>query len=264
MANFVEMFTATLHLYKECFFSASSILMRNWILPIAAVLAFLAFMLAAFLVTPLGIAGRFLLGLIYIYLLTIFYGWLIEARRPSPIKLSELTRFDYGLFSNLISVGFILWIADYLLRPLATDIQTRWFFAIVQIAIFIVLNCVAEVIYLHRLEGVSALRHSVGFITTNWPEWFLPQILLLTPLFMIWPSIVLMTWSNADPLLPISVLINQMQVVFLFYLPDAGLLIGGSLAVIISIWFMFFRAELFSELESGSRRMRAYQNKRNG
>ena len=172
--------------------------------------------------------------------------------------MKQLTHFEASLFFAIISVAFLIFIVDFLARPLLGDPGSRWAFWVIQLAIFILLNAVAEVIYIQRAEGIEAMGQSVNFIKENWIEWFTPLLIFFLPLLRINPSEVLVNFAQADPLIPPLPVIAEVGALLSQYAPALGI-VGTVLAVAIGNWFMVFRGHLFITLAGSNRRQRIMQ-----
>lgn len=240
----------------------------NWRIVIGSIAAYFSFILLFGIVfSPLGIVGQFLGGLLKLGLMTLYYGWLAAAIQKERLAFKSMLEFDWSIFFTLVGTGFVLWIIEYLLAPFAKAEEGRAFYACAQLAIFLLLNALPEVILIQRLQGLNAIVTTSSFCQRNWIEWFIPLLILFAPLLISSPYEVLLIMSGSsffttppDPLLPPLVLVSYLGNYLRSIAPALGI-IGTVLAVVIANWFMLFRAALFSELSSGTRRKRMYEAK---
>jgi hypothetical protein len=261
VTEFSLVLKATLFLYWDSIRAACRALYKNWLIVPAGVAAFIAYVVLASLVSNLGILGGFILGFASCALISIYYNWLAAAADNDRLSYRDLLQFDYFSFSAVISVAFVIWIAKFLVSSVAVTPEASIAPLFLNLAIVVALNALPEVVYLLRLEGMSALARAFVFTRDNWIEWFLPFVLIALPGLLVSPLQVLLIASSAEPMLPVSIIIaTSMQ-----GLPTANSIVGWILSILIAVvvanWYMLFRAFLFKELESGSRRRRVYKMK---
>lgn len=258
MKEFFEIFAGTLQSYNRSAQGATKILIKNWQIIPASICAFLVFTLTMIVLgqAQMGIVGGFVAGLVQIALLTVYYHWIRQCASGGALKREELIYFDYALFSAIINVGFIFFIAQFLLQTSLQTESARWILPVINLAICIIFNPVPEIIEEHRGDGLWSLREAYEFVLENWIEWFVPFVLILLPWIWLSPAGPLAALSATDPLLPGIILIREAQ---LFAGRSLGMVVGIILGVILANWFMIFRALLFRELSTGSRRKRAYR-----
>lgn len=237
---------ALLDLYWRCAKDASVALWRNALIIPGSIALYIAFMFVARLVQPLGIAGGFILGLTAIALLTLYYSWLLRANQKQRLRLNQLLDFDQELFFGIINVGFILFIATLLIGFLRTNPELQWVYLCVQLGIAIIFNAIPEVLYLERGTGIPALAESSRFVREYWIEWFIPFIVLVSPLLVVQPTDVLFLLAGTEPFLPPGVIVQALRSA----LPQLELL-GLLAALVIATWFMMFRSFLFERLQAG-------------
>ena len=118
--------------------------------------------------------------------------------------------------------------------------------------------------YIHRYESIHALGHAAQFTRENWIEWFLPLLLLLSPLFLFAPSLLAIIFLNSSSEFLPSIILVQAAPSLAAILGLSGEWIGlvfSIIGVVLAHWFMFFRGFLFKDLESGSRRRRMFDAK---
>ncbi len=239
-----------LSLYLTCAKKASRALLMNWILIVASVACYLIYQFIAGLFQSGGFAGGLLVGLVQIYLLTLYYGWLHQVHQNQALKLSDFSHFDYSLFSGIINVGFIFFMGLFLAGLTAQATSQPAIILIPQLVILLVFNCIPESIYIHRYDSFSALRHAYNFTRDYWIEWYLPFVLLLLPWALTNPSGALVVLSQTDNLLPTLPIIPATSV--LLARLHAPAILSLTLGVILATWFMLFRGYLFDSLDARS------------
>lgn len=250
------MLIATLQIYADCAYKAYLDALRNWPFILGSLGLYFAYILTINLLAPFGPAGGILVGFIHAVLLSMYYLWLSESISRNKLTFKDLLQFDYGLFSNVIGVAFIIWIMEYMLATLLKGQNQDWILACFELGILLIFNAIPEVVYIQRNDSLNALAETYRFIQRNWIEWFIPFVLLLAPIIYLSPIYILIDLASISPFVPaISLIIVPMFVFPSFqYL---ALMIG----IILMNWFMIFRGHLFRELESGSRRQRAFKSK---
>jgi len=260
-----QLIRTTLIMYKECAKEASSSLVKNWRLLVMSAAAFTIFMFSALLVSPLGFAGSFILGMISITLLTYYYQWLSECVRKNTLHWKEYITFDSSLFSSVINTAFILFIFSLLLSQFGVVPNMLQVITCINLGVFIVFSALPEILYFHQYQGITAFLESYNFIKDNWIEWFVPLLFFLSPLLIQHPIGLLNSLSSGDPLMPVLKFVGlfseSLVAVDLLSLTLPPLLMNlvlSFLSIVAATWFMLFRGFLFRELESGSRRQRAF------
>ena len=257
---------ATLAMYRDCAVDAAKVLLLNWKLPLMSVAAFIAFMASALVFSRFGMAGGFILGIINIVLLTFYYRWISECVRHTTLSWRDYFEFSYPLFSAVINTAFVLYIAQFVLGSLTTGLNALPLISCVNLGVFVLFNALPEVIYLRGAQGMEAFAESFRFVKDSWIEWFLPLALLFSPLIAASPMAVLLSLSSGEALLPalkFVQLIGPMVSSLVLAAVDGGSMLVqlfiSILCILIATWFMLFRGFLYRELESGSRRQRAFR-----
>ena len=243
-------------MYADCLKSATHGTVRNWIvLPATAAMLFL-FMVVAGAVAPLGLLGGFILGLLTCMCITQYYSWLIRTKEGERIPWRSLLEFDAGLFQAVISAAFILWIIDFMVSSLLQGIEgARWFQGMVKLAIILVFNPLAEVVYLRGDRDLAAFQRAYQFTLQHWIEWFIPYVLIFAPLCSLGGTeTALSVLSSTSALFPSSPALFALMLSF----PS---LLAAVLGAILVHWLMLFRGALFENLDTGNRRMRMFRYK---
>ena len=259
MSELQILFRATLSLYADCARDATRALWRNWTVLAAGFGLSLALGLVSQLFSRLGPSGGFLLGLAEVAALSLYFSWLHGCCQRERLTFRTLWSFDVQLFFAVMGVCFVLWIAELLVGSFAATPQQKWLPVLVRMLIVVLLNSLPESVYVHRYDGINAIRHSFEFTRANWIEWYVPFAIMLAPVMLVSWRDALTSLAGAHPLLPAAPLLQTPSAV----LPGASLL-ALLLGVVLVHWFMLFRGFLFSGLESGGRRKRAFQWRQSG
>lgn len=247
-----QIIQATAKMYLECARDAALMLVKNWFVLIASVAAWIIFEISVSLFARLGYAGGFILGIINVLLLSFYYKWISECVRKNKMKLADYFEFDRNLFSCVINAAFFL----YIFMLLTSGISSPWPTACINLALFILLNALPEVIYMRGAQGLNVFTDAYVFIKDNWLEWFLPFLIFFSPVLIATPVTFLFMLTSADPLLPVNKFIVLAMIAMQVMLVKNFILI---ISLIAATWFMIFRGFLFRELEFGSRRQRAFK-----
>jgi len=252
---------ATGALYVESAREATRGLIRNWIILPGSLAAFVALQILVGLLSPFGIAGGMVAGMIQIALLSLYYSWLHDTSDRDRLSWRGLLQFDYGMFFTILSVAFIFFIVQFLVRHLIQGMNANEILLFLQLGIVIIFNAIPEVIIVDRMESTPALGQAATFTRENWIEWFLPLVVVTAPLLLLNPYAVLIKLASTEPLLPAMVVAEATITAARFSLGGAGTYLGIALGITLATWFMLFRIHLYRELSSGSRRQRIYRAK---
>lgn len=235
---------ATLWLYRTALRRSWESLLKNWVVSLApwAYAAILSGVAAV--AAPLGLLGGLILGVA------------MQACISSALYLIknivESGRANFRDFINgftvylweLLGIAFILWIPMRVLAmALASATNGALIFALIQIAVYILLNPLPELVYQTRSSGLALIGDSYNFVVENWLEWFVPNVLLTIAGYLIVQVFAAVT----------SGLPGALQI----FITAVGM--GLCLS-----YFMIFRGFLFAELYGSTRRSRAYRYKVQG
>jgi len=223
---------------------ASTLFYKNWIVLIAAVALYFALLNLSAIFASTGIVGSFINGLMYIAALTLFYSWL---RGASPIRgyePKELLRFDGEIFSNLLGVGFIMFLCTGLFSAVDRSLAGSQLSLFANLALVFAVNVAPEVVLINRLDSIHAITRSFQFVRDNFIEWFIPVIVFLLPTILIAPSLTLYFFAHTSPLLPTYMFYQSAKWATSLLIPILGIPIG----VAFMTWVSFFRLSLFNKL----------------
>ncbi len=230
-----------LRLYAECLVKAFSGIGKNpWTLLLPMGIGLAARLLAPLMGIP------FLGGIVLAAFLSCYLYFVGEVVGNSRVSLREL-RVSIGKYLwSVVAVLFVAFIARFLLgMVLANNPNAQLFFRFFNLAAFILLNAVPEVIYLRGVYGgLATFERSFRFIQENWLEWFIPNLPLLA-----------LAWFGVDVL----------TLLFAFG-PNANPIALGVVLALGALFhvFMVFRGHLFEALDGSSHRQRMYRSRFGG
>ena len=253
---------ATLELYWRTVREASIRSWRGWPLFIGSVVIYLVFRILLRGVHSLpGAQGGFtpagfLLGMVSILFLAVYYDWLGVIYEEKKLSWKRLVKPQLRFFWGILGVAFVLMIVDII----SQSVGPGAFVLALNVLVFVIFNAVVEVVYISNLDSVHALSEAALFVRDNWIEWFAPLVLLLLPVIALFSGLTLLFFGQADPLLPPMLLVSALETYFAARFPQFGML-GALVPILIANWFMVFRALLFDELRSGTRRQRAFRSR---
>lgn len=223
-------------IYGQAFVNALTAIGRNlWtlVLPMALVYAFDALGLA---VSPLGIAGGFLLGLARSAALSIYTYFVAQTVAKQRVVFSELKTSIGAYFWTWINVFFGLWIVSLLLGPMTVTADGQRMLEAFWLLVLVAFNAAPETIYIKSTSGfIETAQRSFQFLQENWIEWFIPNALLLAA----W-------WFIRNGTIPMYELPPTIQ----------ALVLGGLLHIA-----MVFRGFLYEILDGSTHRQRMFKFK---
>lgn len=223
-------------IYGEALVNALAAIGRNFWTLVLPMMLLLALTLLGGLVSPLGIAGGFILSLARSAAFSIYTYFVAEVVAKNQVSLSDLRTSVGAYFWTWINLFFVLWIIDILLGPMTVTADGRQLHSALMMMELVILNAAPEVIYLKRSGGgLETIQRSFAFLQENWIEWFVPNALTL------WG-----VWLIINGTIPLSII------------PFPGLLVpvlGGALLHLI----MVFRGFLFETLDGSTHRQRMFR-----
>jgi hypothetical protein len=237
----MEIVWATLWIYGLALRRSWEGLLNNWVVSFAPWVYATLLSIVGILVAPLGIIGGLLLGLASQACISSGLHLIKNIIDGGRADLHDFTHGFTVYFWELLRIAFILWIPMRLLAVVLGSVPNgNLIFALIQLAVYILLNPVPELIYQTRSSGLELLSDSYNFIVENWLEWLLPNIVLTVAGYFILQLLSVMAAGLPGPL--------QLFIVA----------VGMGLCL---TYFMIFRGFLFAELYGTTRRSRAYRYK---
>ena len=254
MSSLSDLVVTTCKAYGSAGSNASKMLLKNWRILPGSVALYFTLEQAEQLISPFGVAGGFILGLVQVALLSLYYRWLELTVEKTKISWTELFEFDGPLYWSLLGVAFLLSIGNLVFhQAFAGSTSLAWIPAIFGLVVFVLFNPIAEVTYSHRDDTFPNFSSALSFVKENWIEWFLPIVVVLIPMLRHNPLDALSLISSTEVLLPIQIVLQSFGEALSGYEK-----VGAAITVIVGTWFMIFRGFLFQELSGSSRRKRAF------
>jgi hypothetical protein len=237
----MQILRVTLWIYATALMRAFDCVRKNLVVSLAPLAYSLVLSAAAMIALPLGILGGFLLGLVSQACISSGLYLVKNMIDSGKTDFNDFARGFTVYLWDLITISFILWIPMRLAgMALATIPNGLLIYFCIQIALYILLNPVPELIYQSRTSGLELLGASYNFIVENWIEWLIPNILLAIggyALLRLFESL-------------------------LFGLPAFIQLFLYSFGLGLFLTYMMtFRGFLFAELHGTTRRSRIYRYK---
>jgi len=237
----MQILRVTLWIYATALMRAFDCVRKNLVVSLAPLAYSLVLSAAAMIALPLGILGGFLLGLVSQACISSGLYLVKNMIDSGKTDFNDFARGFTVYLWDLITISFILWIPMRLAgMALGTVPNGPIIYFCIQIALYILLNPVPELIYQSRTSGLELLGASYNFIVENWIEWLIPNILLAIggyALLRLFESL-------------------------LFGLPAFVQLFLDSFGLGLFLTYMMtFRGFLFAELHGTTRRSRIYRYK---
>ena len=237
----MQILQVTLWIYATALMRALDCVRKNLVVSLAPLAYSLVLSAAAMIALPLGILGGFLLGLVSQACISSGLYLIKNMIDSGKTDFNDFARGFTVYLWDLITISFILWIPMRLAgMALATVPNGPLIYFCIQIALYILLNPVPELIYQSRTSGLELLGASYNFIVENWIEWLIPNIILAIggyALLRLFESL-------------------------LFGLPAFVQLFLHSFGLGLFLTYMMtFRGFLFAELHGTTRRSRIYRYK---
>jgi hypothetical protein len=175
----MQILRVTLWIYATALMRAFDCVRKNLVVSLAPLAYSLVLSAAAMIALPLGILGGFLLGLVSQACISSGLYLVKNMIDSGKTDFNDFARGFTVYLWDLITISFILWIPMRLAgMALATIPNGPLIYFCIQIALYILLNPVPELIYQSRTSGLELLGASYNFIVENWIEWLIPNILL--------------------------------------------------------------------------------------
>ena len=207
-----------------------------------------------------GLAGGFILGIVQGLIIAHYLlGVRAGVKRERVLKEEHLSGM-WELFIVLINSLFILFIVSFLVSMLfGSNPELHWVKAAVTLSIFLVCNPILEIATFRGDSGMDAIRSSFEFVRDNFLQWFLPQVVLLSPVILFFGSRIIHPFASGS--------ISNLPEIIVGLI--ASTVLGSGIPVWLSVivssvatyLFFAFRGALFLELSTGSRRQREFRAK---
>lgn len=240
----MKLIEATLWLYATAAGKAWQSVARNWVVSFAPVAYGMILSAAGSLAAPFGMLGGILLALVSQACVSSGLYLIENIVRVGKTNVDDFAKGFTVYLWELVRIVFILWIPMRIASiTLAGVPNGALVFALIQIALYILLNPVPEFIYQTRASGLELIGVSYNFVVENWIEWFVPNIVITVVGYFVLELLGVIA-SGLPAFLQLFVLT-----------------FGFGLCL---TYFMVFRGFLFSELNGTTRRARVFRyNARN-
>lgn len=181
-----------MRLYSDAAVQAVRRGVSGWPVMFSLVLYAAIFMVVGQLVSPLGRAGGFILGLVLAACFSSYIHLMSQVVAGSKVRFADLRQSFGARFWDVVSVLFAFWVIDFALTRVvapAAGEKAPIVVALVGLAMAVFFNPVPEVLYQGSSRSFQLLLESGRFISTSGLEWLLPNVLfalaLLAPLGML-------------------------------------------------------------------------------
>jgi hypothetical protein len=226
-------------LYSTALIRSLECVRKNWVVSFAPLAYGIILSGAGMILWRLGIIGGILMGLIMQACVSSGLHLLGNMVNTGKAGLDDFVKGFTVYLWELLGIAFILWIPLRIAATVLSGVTNgALIYFMIQIALYVFLNPIPELIYQSRTSGLELLSASYNFIIENWIEWFIPNIVL--------------------------------TVLGYFLLNLLGSLLFGMPALVQSFlrlfglglcltYVMVFRGFLFAELQVTTRRSREYR-----
>lgn len=237
----MQILQVTLWIYATALKHSWECVRKNWVVSFAPIAYSLVLSLVGIVAAPLGMVGGLLLGLASQACVSSGLHLIKNIIDSGKADLNDFIRGFTVYIWDLLTVAFIIWIPMRVLATVLASVPNGGIiYFCIQLALYIFLNAVPELIYQTRVSGLEAIGASYNFIVENWLEWLVPNIILGVAGY--W----LLTMLGS----------------LLYGLPFFLQLFLQAFALGLCLtYIMTFRGFLFAELHGSSRRARIYRYK---
>lgn len=240
----MQILQVILWLYKTALKKSLECAGKNWVVSFAPVAYGIVLSAVGMIAWRLGFLGGFLIGLAAQACFSSGLHLIGNMMQQGRANFDDFVKGFTVYLWELLGVAFILWIPMRLAAMALAGVPNGGLiYLMLQIALYVFLNPVPELIYQSRTSGLELLSASYKFIAENWIEWFIPNVVLLVVGYFLWN--LLMALVGGMPGLLRS-FIELFAIGF-------GLTYG-----------MLFRGFLFAELYGSTRRSREYRYRARG
>lgn len=232
---------------KGIVFQSFKIAIKNWKIFLVGIAYSIIWIIMGTVVSYAGILGGIILAIFQSAIIS-NYLFLIE----NIINYGEFTLEDFKSgFTVYLGKIYSIFILFYFVRlgmslfidPILSSIGvfgiSLWL--MIRIVAFIVLNVLPEVIYQKHYERLDIVTYSFDFVKENWPEWFIPNGLLVAIVYIIHiiiGKILFLTGLSTNFILASMVRVIIYQLVIAYA--------------------MIYRGQLFNILSTSTRRKRMF------
>lgn len=240
----MQILQVTLWLYGTAFKKSLECVRKNWVVSFAPVAYGIVMAAVGMIAWRLGFLGGFLIGLAAQACISSGLHLIGQMLQHGRADFDDFVKGFTVYLWELLGIAFILWIPMRLAAMALAGVPNGGLiYLMLQIALYVFLNPVPELIYQSRTSGLELLSASYKFIAENWIEWFIPNVVLLVAGYLVWTLIAPLFWGLPG-------LLRSFVELFILGL---GL-----------TYFMLFRGFLFADLYGSTRRNREYRYRARG
>jgi hypothetical protein len=237
----MEQIKALFWIYKTCLVRTVELVGNNLAIIFAPIAYGILLAAAAMLLSPLGIVGAIVMGVVLAACASSGLYLIENIVRMGKASLQDFARGFSVYIWEILTIAFIFWIPMRLLAQVAfTTPNGPLLYLAVQILLYIIFNAVPELIYQGRVSGLALLSASYQFIVENWVEWLFPNLLIGAAGYLL---------RN---------FVYQLVAPVPFFLQY--FLVETAFGLFLT-FLMIFRGLLFAELHGTTRRSRVYRYK---
>lgn len=248
----MKLVVATLRIYGESAVAAGRAFGRSAVAFLLLLAFFPVLWGAGLLLSPFGIVGGLLVSLLSAACAGTYLATLQDAltvRRSVSVAMVRRNVSQYT--GDVLSVLFPLWILGTVVALVRVPVLPL----VVSLIVALFFNPAPEMIGRSRVRGLDLLGEAARFMGSNWPEWLVPQVVVLVPAAVVLPGAALGLVGLFGPSFGF---VQAGSLVLAGGFGVAGW-IYGLLAVAFVHLFMLFRGALYERLSVGGRRARAWQ-----
>jgi hypothetical protein len=251
-------------LYRQVAVEAARRAAAAWPVALALVVYAVVLLAAALVVSPLGIVGGFLLGLVGAACWSSYLELISQAVAGAQIRVrwDDFKRTFFARFWDVISVMFAFWVIAFLTTPLTKGPSGPAAAGVIAFAIAFFFNAVPELLYQGHSRSFALLLDSARFMFRFPVAWLLPNVVFAA--LALWAAGLLQQISHpAQGLILFGSVFTPTGLLRIFAgMPRWAL----PIALFALHYVVIFRGILFRELVSGggNARLRAFQAKLRG
>jgi hypothetical protein len=235
----MKIIEVTLWLYATAARQAWQSVAKNWVVSFAPLAYGMILSAAGSLALPFGILGGIFLALVSQACVSSGLFLIDNIVRIGRTNFDDFVKGFTVYLWELVRIAFILWIPMRIASVALAGVPNgALIYALIQLALYILLNPVPEFIYQTRTSGLELISASYNFVVENWIEWFLPNIVMTVAGYFVLQLLELFAYK-----LP-----GFLQLFVLAF--------GFGLCL---TYFMVFRGFLFRELHGSTRRSRVFR-----
>lgn len=242
--------------YKKALSETLNNIKKNQIILIIpllySILYTIAFAIVGRLLAPVGMLMGFLMPVMTSLILSSYYSMLSDLIYYNRISFRNLQNTFQNYFASIYSVYFILILISWFMPVL---MATPGLGLLVSLILLLVLNPIAESIYIEGRYYTDAYKSSFNFMKENFILWIVPFIIYLAALFLLGFDFRQIIVSSSIIDIPLGQnLVTGIYFSDIFNVYNLKILI----AMIVTAIYAVFRGNLYKILHNSTRRKRAY------